>query len=112
MITTGGVLISQQQAKKAEEKAQKKQMRAAAEMQAKQQEFETLAGEHWETLNKEQMELQAGAHQMNTLLELIKQEGGPERQVLTLPPAKVESPAERFNRAVDDLLRGNIGWQA
>jgi len=105
-ITTGGVMIAQKQAKDAAEKQQKKQIQAAAAMQAKQLEFETLAGEHWETLSREEMVLQSQAHQMNTLVDLISAEQEPATQILTLPPAKTEAPLDRLNQAIDDLIRG------
>jgi len=75
-------------------------------MQAKQLEFETLAGEHWETLSREEMVLQSQAHQMNTLVDLISAEQEPATQILTLPPAKTEAPLDRLNQAIDDLIRG------
>ncbi len=103
----GGQMITQRQAEKAAEKRQKKQIQAAQAAQAKQLGFETLAGEHWETLSKEQMILQSQAHQMNTLVDLISAEQEPAAtQILTLPPAKTEAPLDRLNQAIDDLIRG------
>jgi len=106
MVVVGGTVIAQEQARKSASKQQKKQMQAAKAMQAEQLGFETLAGEHWETLTREQMVLQSQAHQMNTLADLITVEQGPAMQILTLPPAKTESPLNRLNQAIDDLLRG------
>lgn len=109
LIAWGGKEYSRRQAEKAAEKRQKKQVRAATEMQAKQLEFDTLAGEHWDSLSRDQMVLQSQARQMNTLLDLIKTEGegGSARQVLTLPPAKAPpAPLDRLNQAIDDLIGG------
>lgn len=104
--TTAGMAILQSKSEKKAEERQKKQIEAQQEAQAKQLQFETLAGEHWEELTLKQMEMQSQTHQIQTLAQLIGEEGKPAApQVLTLPPAKTYTPLEEFNRAIDRLLK-------
>ena len=88
--------------KKAASSAQKK----AEAARRRQMEYETEAGEHWEEINLQQMEMQSQQHQITLLADLIKQKEEPEPQILTLPPAKTYGALDRINQAIDDLVRG------
>jgi len=93
-IVGGGVAVYQTQEEK---KAQKRAQSKAKEMLQSQQQYETEAGEHWEQLGREQMELQSQQHQITLLADIIKKEQDPAPQAVTLPPAKTYSPVDRIN---------------
>ncbi len=87
----------------------KEQTKAAKSIAKKQQaaiaQRELEAGEHWEELNREQMELQSQMSQIKLLSDVItsKRQGAP--RILQLPAAKTYTPAERMNAAIDDFLK-------
>ena len=89
-----------------QKKEAKRQIKAAEKAQAKQFQFETEAGEHWEELNLQQMELQSQSHQIQLLANLIEKQSQPEPAVFTLPAAKTYSPVDRINQAIDELFKG------
>ena len=97
--TSIAVAVDQQQKGKSAKKEAKKQ---AAAFSAKQ----LQAGEYWEEINAEQMELQSQASQISLLSDVIKSKQQAEPRILTLPPAKTYTATERFNMAVDELLKG------
>jgi len=88
---------SKQQAESAQKEAKKQ---AAA-----QQQRELEAGEHWEELNREQMELQSQMSQIKLLSDVITTRRQSEPRILQLPAAKTYTPAERINAAIDDFLK-------
>lgn len=84
---------------KSAQKEAKKQARAQAQR-------EQEAGEYWQELNRQQMELQAQTSQMNLLANIIGNQPQKQSPVLQLPPAKTYTPIERMNQAIDDWLKG------
>ncbi len=96
-----GAIIYQTETQKKEASKQRKSQRSA---QASAQKFETMAGEHWEELNKEQMELQSQQQQIMLLSDIIKKEQEPAPQVVTLPPAKTYSPIDRINIEIGKMF--------
>jgi uncharacterized protein HemX len=99
-IGYGVYSVSQQtrEAKKARSTGEK----LAAEQLAAQQRY---AGEYLQ-LSKSQMELQSQQRQIETLADVIT-EGGEQRQVVTLPPAKQYSPIDEINTAIGRLFGRN-----
>ena len=98
-ITGGAMIYSSREERKASEKASKK----AAEMQARQLQYETEAGEHFEELNLKQMEMQSQQHQIQLLTDLISKQDQPQ-QIVTLPAARSYSPVDRINQALEEIL--------
>ncbi len=102
----GGIqyLGSKEQSKTAKDIA-KKQQAGIAQQRADEQQRQLEAGEHWEDLNREQMELQSQMGQIKLLSDVItsKRQGAP--RILQLPAAKTYTPAERMNAAIDDFLK-------
>jgi hypothetical protein len=92
-----GVVSQSQTAKKA---AKSQEELAKGQLQAQSY----YAGEHLE-LTAEQMQLQAGQRQIDTLATLIqgRQQQGP--QLLTLP-TRDKGLVEQINQKIDQLLRG------
>lgn len=99
-VTAGAVVYQTETAKKEASKARKKQEAATSA----QRQFETEAGEHWEELNREQMELQSQQHSIELLSDIIKREQDPPPQIATLPPAKTYSPIDRINIEIGKLF--------
>lgn len=103
-VTAAGVgaytaVESKRQAEKAESQA-KKQWQV-------QQQRELEAGEYFEELTSQQMELQAQSSNIKTLANLIEQQSQPPvRQIITLPPAEEYSAVEQINQAFDRFFRG------
>ncbi len=89
---------STQQGKSARKEAKKQQ---AAQLQRQLQ-----AGEYWEELNKEQMELQMQASQIRLLSDVIKSQKQVAPQILQLPAAKTYTAGQRINSAIDDFIKG------
>ncbi len=98
-VSEGGKYLTGE--KKAAKKAAKKQQTAIAA----QQQRELEAGEHWEELNREQMELQSQMSQIKLLSDVIKSKRQSAPPILQLPAAKTYTPAERINAAIDDFLK-------
>jgi len=98
-----GTAVYQTEAQKKEASKQRKHQEALVRQG---QQYETLAGEHWEELNAEQMELQSRQHSIQLLSDIIKQEQEPAPQIVTLPSAKTYSPVEEINRAIEKLFSG------
>ncbi len=72
---------------------------------AAQVQREAMAGEHFEELNRAQMELQSQQNQITLLSDIITSKRASPPQVFTLPPAKTYTLAERLNSAIDDFLK-------
>ncbi len=65
------------------------------------------AGEYFEQLRAEQMELQSQSATIKTLSDLIEARRQPtSQQIITLPPAKEYSAVERINRAIGEMIKG------
>ena len=83
-----------------------------AERQRKWQEQmagkELEAGEYFEQLNMQQMELQTQASSITTLANLIAatKQTAAQPQVFTLPAAKTYDPVTRINQAIHEMLGG------
>ena len=99
-VAAGAVIYQTETQKKEAQKARKKQEAAVAVEYA----FQTEAGEHWEELGREQMELQSQQHSIQLLSDIIKKEQEPAPQVVTLPPAKTYSPIDRINIEIGKLF--------
>ena len=89
---------STQQAKSARKEGKKQQ--------ATLQQRQLQAGEYWEELNREQMELQSQASQIKLLSDVITSKRQNETEILRLPAAKTYTTAERINSAIDDFVKG------
>lgn len=91
-----------------ESKREAKKARSQAEEQWNQQQQRELeAGEYFEDLSRQQMELQSQSSNIKTLADLIERQRQPvPRQVITLPPAKEYSAVEQINQALDRLFKG------
>ncbi len=85
----------------------------AAEKQAKKQrafitqreQRQLQAGEYFEELSREQMELQSQMSQIRLLSDVITSRRQAEPRILQLPSAKTFTPVERINAAIDDFLQ-------
>ena len=97
-------LVGKEQSKTAKGIA-KKQQAAVAQQRADAEQRELEAGEHWEELSREQMELQSQMSQIKLLSDVITTKRQSEPVVLQLPAAKTYTPAERINAAIDDFLK-------
>lgn len=87
--------------KKAESEAKK--IRA---QQAEQFGRELEAGEYFQELGRQQMELQTQSSNIKTLANLIQAKSQPPaQQILTLPPATEYGAATQINQAIDKLFR-------
>lgn len=112
MVGTAGAVGYSAITSHQESKAARADAKKEAEKQRKLQEQmfnkELQAGEYFEELQVQQMELQAQAANISTLADLIAslRVSAPGPEVFTLPPAKTESALTRFNRAISDLLTG------
>ncbi len=97
---------SKRQAKKARSQA-KKQAGMQAELAREQlEQVEWQAGEYYD-ISRKQMELQAQAHNIETLATLIERRSAakPAARVYTLPVAKTYTPAQQINIAIDKLFK-------
>ncbi len=79
--------------------------KAASKQRAAISQRELQAGEHWEALNREQMELQSQMSQIKLLSDVITSKRQSAPRILQLPAAKTYTPAERVNAAIDDFLK-------
>lgn len=113
LVGTAGAVTYSAVAGHQESKAAREQAKKEAEKQRKLQEQlfnkELEAGEYFEDLQMQQMELQAQSSNINTLANLIasRKEAQPGPQVFTLPAAKTEDPLTRINKAIGELIRRN-----
>ncbi len=98
-VAGGASYIISKDQQKASSKAVKKQ-------RAYQEQREAKAGEHFDELNREQMELQSQQNQIQLLSDIITTKREKPPQVLQLPPAKTYTVAERINSAIGDLIKG------
>ena len=98
--SVGTAVYTSREQRKASEKASKK----AQEMQARQLQYETEAGEHFEELSLKQMEMQSQQHQIQLLTDIITSQEQPQ-QIVTLPAAKTYSPVDRINQAIGEIFR-------
>lgn len=104
--TTAITMTAQRhQEKKAEKKAKKEKAEAMARAQQQQDAYAMMAGEHWDEINREQMELQAQEGQMALLLDIIKDKQKPPARVYVMPPAKTYTPVQRINMALDQIFK-------
>jgi len=86
--------------KKAESEAKK--VRA---QQAEQFGRELEAGEYFQELGRQQMELQTQSSNIKTLADLIQRESQlPAQQIITLPPATEYGAVTQINQAIGRLL--------
>lgn len=103
--TAIAITAQRQQEKKAEKKAKKEKAEMLARAQQQQDAYAMMAGEHWDEINKQQMELQAQEGQMALLLKLIQDKKQPPAQVYILPPAKTYTPVQKINMALDQIFK-------
>lgn len=97
----GLVYASTKEQTKSAEKEAKKQRAFIAGRELRQLE----AGEYFEELSREQMELQSQMGQIKLLSDVITSQRQAEPRILQLPAAKTYTPVERINSAIDDFLR-------
>ena len=98
----GGLMYaSTREQTKSAEKIAKQQRAAQQQGQLRQLE----AGEYFEQLSREQMELQSQMSQIRLLSDVITSRRQAEPRILQLPAAKTFTPVERINSAIDDFLR-------
>ncbi len=87
--------------------AQKKAGKLAEKQVQQQTQMQLEAGEYYEQLTREQMELQSQSSQIKTLADLIATRNQPApRQMISLPPATQYGPVEQLNQAIGRLFRG------
>ena len=98
----GGLMYaSTKEQTKAAAKEGKKQRAVVAQREQRQ----LQAGEYFEELSREQMELQSQMSQIKLLSDVITSKRQSEPRVLQLPAAKTYTPAERINAAIDDFVK-------
>ena len=98
----GGLMYaSTREQTKSAEKIAKQQRAAQQQGQLRQLE----AGEYFEQLSREQMELQSQMSQIRLLSDVITSRRQAEPRILQLTAAKTFTPVERINSAIDDFLR-------
>lgn len=105
LLTVGAAVGTAAYATETQRKAASKAQSSAEKQQAAAQQRELEAGEHWEELNREQMELQSQMSQIKLLSDVITTRRQSEPRILQLPAAKTYTPAERINAAIDDFLK-------
>ena len=103
-VVVGGIAITE--SRKAR-KAGKSESKKARLQQQEQFGRELEAGEYFEELTKQQMELQAQSSNIKTLATLIEQRSQPPaQQLITLPATKEYSAVDQINQAIGKLFKG------
>ena len=105
--TTTGAVVYQTQRAKQEASKQRKEVEAQRSKQEEMFQRELEAGEYFEELRAEQMEMQSQSATIKTLSNLIEERRQPTApQIVTLPAAKEYTPVEKINQAIDEFVRG------
>ena len=105
MLTIGAAVGTAAYATETQRKAASKARSSAEKQRAAIAQRELGAGEHWEELNREQMELQRQMSQIKLLSDVITSKRQSAPRVLQLPAAKTYTPVERINAAIDDFVK-------
>ncbi len=87
------------------QQAQKKAQKTAEKQWEQQFQRETEAGEYYEELTREQMELQSQSAQIKTLANMIESRRQPtQQQIITTPGATEYSAVDQINQAIGKLF--------
>ncbi len=102
LVTVGTAIYQSEQSRKQQSKAKDEARKQAGNFRRDQ----LQAGEYWEELNLEQMELQSQMSQITLLSDILTNQRRDEPQIMTLPAAKTYTVTQRINMALDDYIKG------